>query len=390
MKIEARITFPVGFHSFHKKQFYNFQLNRWHSFGFARMEDMIEAGKNINKYSDWKPVWMKLAGKAESEGRLINAAIYYRSAEFYTMLDDPDRDDLYDKFLELFYKAYAADGIKRFKVPFGDAFLPAIKVPPIGEIRGTIILHGGFDSYIEEFYLMMKYLAEKGYEVIGFEGPGQGGALKKYGLAWNHEWEKPVGAVLDYFGVEDTTLFGLSMGGYLCLRAAAFEPRITRVIANGHAYDYSKIAPGWAQWLMEFFMTKLPNFTNNASLKKIKKGGNEGWQIANTMYITKKDVPMEAFAELMKMNAENMHPERIKQDVLIIAGQDDHFIPIRLLPMQLKALTNAKSVAYRIFKKEEHAGNHCQIGNIGLMLDYVAEWLGKGEGKYNLSAKDAT
>ena len=34
------MTFPVGYHKFHKKQVYNFQLNRWYSIGFARFEDM--------------------------------------------------------------------------------------------------------------------------------------------------------------------------------------------------------------------------------------------------------------------------------------------------------------------------------------------------------------
>jgi hypothetical protein len=37
-------VFPVGFHQFHKKQIYNFQLSRYYSLGFARYEDMEEAG----------------------------------------------------------------------------------------------------------------------------------------------------------------------------------------------------------------------------------------------------------------------------------------------------------------------------------------------------------
>jgi len=45
-------TFPVGYHKFHEKQLYNFQLNRWYSIGYARFEDMLEAGKNIKKYAD--------------------------------------------------------------------------------------------------------------------------------------------------------------------------------------------------------------------------------------------------------------------------------------------------------------------------------------------------
>jgi hypothetical protein len=35
-----------------------------------------------------------------------------------------------------------------------------------------VLLHGGFDSFIEEFYAMMRYFSDDGYDVIGFDGPG--------------------------------------------------------------------------------------------------------------------------------------------------------------------------------------------------------------------------
>ena len=44
------------------------------------------------------------------------------------------------------------------------------------------------------------------------------------------EWEHPTAAVLDHFGLDDVTVLGCSLGGGLAVRAAAFEPRITRVI----------------------------------------------------------------------------------------------------------------------------------------------------------------
>ena len=43
--------------------------------------------------------------------------------------------------------------------------------------------------------------------------------------------------------------------------------------------------------------------------------------------------------------------------------------------MQVKALTNAKSVTDRVFTKETNAHNHCQIGNIGLALDVITKWI---------------
>jgi len=70
-----------------------------------------------------------------------------------------------------------------------------------------------------------------------------------------------------------------------------------------------------------------------------------------------------------------MHAENIHQDVLLFSGKEDHFIPIRLHNRQVAALANAKSVTDRIFTREEHAQNHCQIGNIGLALDVMVNWI---------------
>ena len=39
-----------------------------------------------------------------------------------------------------------------------------------------------------------------------------------------HDWERAVAAVLDHFGIDSCTLMGVSLGGYLAPRAAAFEP----------------------------------------------------------------------------------------------------------------------------------------------------------------------
>jgi len=42
----------------------------------------------------------------------MNAAFYYRAPEFYTFEDDPDKERLYDRFIELFDKAFKDEGIE--------------------------------------------------------------------------------------------------------------------------------------------------------------------------------------------------------------------------------------------------------------------------------------
>jgi len=368
-------AFPVGYERFHRNQLFNFQLNRPYSLGYARPEDLDAAGRRIATFAEWKIEMSRLATEAVSENRLMNAAFYYRAAEFYTFPDDPDKEQLYDRFYELFYRAFETHGIERIHVPYRGAFLPAVAVAPESEPRGTIVLHGGYDSFIEEFYSMIHHFALSGYRVVGFEGPGQGAARRKAGLPLDYQWEKPVGAVLDHLGLEDVTLIGLSMGGYFALRAAAFEPRVQRVIASGHAFDYRKVARPPAAAILVFFHDHLREFTNRLSRWKIRKGGMEAWNISHLMYVLGVDEPMAALEFALALNEENLHSDLVRQDVLLLASRDDHFIPFRLHREQLRRLTAARSVTDRVFSTEEHAQNHCQLGNIGLALQVMRKWI---------------
>ena len=374
---KIKFTFPVGYYQFHKKQVFNFQLNRWHSLGYARFEDMQAAGAKIKTFADWKRVMGQLAEQAVAEERFMNAAFYFRAAEFYYLEEGSDKRLLYDKFREFFDKALEKEAIERIEVPYQSAVLPAMRIANEGnEKKGTIIIHGGFDSFMEEFYSWMRFFADRGYEVIAFEGPGQGAALRKQGLALDIEWEKPANAVLDFLDLEDVTWLGISMGGWFCFRAAAFENRIQRVIASSIAYDYMKIMHPVIRGIHLFFIKYLRNFSNNMSLRGVKKGeGLEAWITAQMMYITKRKTPIDAFDVILQLNEKNLQSELVKQDVLILTGRNDHFIPYRAHRMQLNALTQAKSVTDKVFTKDEHAHNHCQIGNSGLALEVMAKWI---------------
>lgn len=58
------------------------------------------------------------------------------------------------------------------------------------------------------------------YNFILFEGPGKGLAQRS-GLHLTPKWEDPVGYLIDYYNLESVDLLGMSLGGYLSLRAAA-------------------------------------------------------------------------------------------------------------------------------------------------------------------------
>jgi len=376
----SNFVFPVGYIKMHRIKIIDFQLNRWYSFGYARLKDMKDAAKRIKGLSDWKNEMIRQAEKALAENRIINATFYYRAAEFFTHPSDPDKKVLYDKFKDLFYnKAFTDKNIEKFKVPYTSSFLPAIKIKSKDKItRGSIVIHGGFDSYMEEFYSFGHYFSDLGYDVFIFEGPGQGAALKEYGLPLTYQWELPIKAALDYFELNDVTLLGISMGGWLCFRAAAYDKRIKRVIASSIAYDYLKIPPeyieNFARWLLAH-----PKIMEPAARLKMKLIPQENWGAVNLMYITMKDNPVEASKVMLEFNSENIKSELVKQDVLILTGAEDHFIPLKMHYMQVNALKNAKSITERIFNREEQGQNHCQVGNIGLALKVMSDWIKEKE-----------
>ena len=367
--------FPIGLHNFSNNKIINFELNRWHAFGFARLDDLVEAAKSINTIDDNKAVFWEQAKKAETEGRLMNAAIYYRAAEFYVPGDDPEKMVLYDKFLDLFSKVFGEEDIHYMNVPYQGSFLHALRfIPQTPNNRSTIVFHGGFDSLIEEFFFIPQYFQKLGYEVIAFEGPGQGYTLRKFGLPLIQEWEKPTGAILDYFKLDKVTMIGTSLGGYWCLRAAAFEPRIQRVIAYGLVYDFMALPNKLLRKITEWFL-KDPKRMENSIKMKMKLDQNHRWITNQWAFITKSKSVGEVPMHMLVMNQEHMHPEKITQDVLLLTGEADEFFPVKLLAKQKANLINARSITTRIFTESENAASHCQVGNVGLALKTMSDWL---------------
>jgi len=67
--------------------------------------------------------------------------------------------------------------------------------------------------------------------------------------------------------------------------------------------------------------------------------------------------------------------DRIRQDVLMLAGTDDHFIPFHQSADFEKALVNARSVTTRVFDGPSGGAGHCQPGALSLYHAAVFDWL---------------
>ena len=372
MSTREKFVFPVGYHQFHNDQHMNFQLNRWYSLGYWTKADAGQAGAGIRELGDWKRELVALAEQMTAEDRHLAAAFGYRAAEFFTHPQDPDKLPLYDHFHDQFYAAVEDQQMERCSVPYQAASLPALRFSP-ADRKGTIIIHGGLDSFMEEFYSAACYIVDAGYEVILFEGPGQGAALRRSNLYMTYQWEDPVAAVLDHFGLDGVTLVGVSMGGYLAPRAAAFEDRISRVVAFD-VFTYDQHGSGLQGALYRLFL-RFPALYNGVARTAMRWNVTADHVINQWMYITGTETPAEWIALLEDYSVSDV-ASLIGQDVLLLAGAEDHMIPLKEYHKNMGGLTNTRSLTGRIFAVEEHAQNHCQVGNLKLALDVILDWVG--------------
>jgi len=133
-----------------------------------------------------------LSAEAAEAGRLQNATSYLRLAEFFTPTRAEDKVPRYRRYRELLDAAFADSGVVRHDVGYAGSALPAYWLGAIGgPSQGVLLLHGGFDSLIEEFFAIWQRIAAASFDVAAFEGPGQGGARALGGLTFDHDWEKP-------------------------------------------------------------------------------------------------------------------------------------------------------------------------------------------------------
>jgi pimeloyl-ACP methyl ester carboxylesterase len=376
--------FPIGYYHLHQDVSMNFQMNRWFSWvgEEGMLDEMRSIAPRIASYADWKREFLALAENASRDGHVLRGGFYFRAAEFFMRPDDPDRKFARQKFLHAVRSVYAPAQIERQDVPYAEdgvqGFLPVYRYRPV-QPRGAVVFFGGFDSYIEELTSAFLYLRDAGYEVIAFEGPGQGGALNDAGLHMTADWHKPVKAVLDFFKLERVTLVGLSMGGCLVVRAAAFEPRVKRVVAYNIYPDALDVNLRQVKPMLRGLLKTLLNLRAAAVVDMVakrvaKRNPIAEWGIEEGMHVTGTSSPYEYFQKIRQFHTVDVS-QLVTQHVLLLAGSEDHLVPMAHLYRQIKLLKNARSITTRIFTKNESASNHCQAGNYGLALKAIVHWM---------------
>ena len=371
--------FPVGYYSLHPNVSLNFQMNRfWNWVGDKLMLDELRAaGTRIKSYDDWTREMSDLSDRALAAGRRLPAAYYAKAATFFIDPSDPRVKPAFQRFQDTVLPENGVTPNDHHLVPYQKTHLSAYRLTP-AQPRGTIVVFGGYDSYILEWLPAATALRDAGLDTVIFDGPGQGTVLDA-GTPMTPDWHLPVAAILDYFKLTDVTLLGFSLGGGLVIRAAAREPRISRVIAMDICTSlFEASTRGFTVTGLSVIVansSQMPASLVNTAVAAVRKSDLlTDWSIAQGQRVMAAATPADVFQAWREYRTDDIS-SLVNQDVLLMAGAKDHYMPLHMLPDQLMTLTAAHSITARVFTEAESAQNHCQIGNMGLALKVILDWL---------------
>jgi len=375
--------FPVAFYDdLHPDFGINFQMNRCYNFSNddEMLNEMRAVSPFIHNYGEFIAEFLKLYEKSLLGGYKLRAAHYLRTAEFYMKFDDPQKQEYRKQFIALMREHFQIDDDQHDLIPYEDGMMSAYRFTPENP-KGAFVVFGGFDSYVEEMFRTILAMKESGFDVVFFDGPGQGATLEDYHIPMTHEWEKPVKAVLDHFKLDDVTVIGVSLGGYLAIRAAAYEKRIKRVVTDDICADFFETLlrqfPPQSRKLVTFLVahkSKIHAAIVNGIIANLsKKSLMLEWGVAQGRHVMGTKTPYDFLHKCAAFNTRDASP-LVEQDVLLMGSQEDHYIPLHQFFDQGKMLTNARSLTSRLFTRKETAQNHCQLGNVGLSVKVIVNW----------------
>ena len=350
-----------------------------------------------NNFDSWISQWAATADRvavfAERQHRagnevsardaFLRASNYYRMAVFYAAHTEARHTRLWQRSKDCFHQMITLmdNPIECVQIDFENALLPGYFASGGDGSRPTLIALGGFDSTMEELYCWIGALAAThGWNCLMFEGPGQWGALKTNpGLTFRPDYEKPVGAVVDYLltrpdvDASKLAIIGYSMGGYLATRAA-LDPRIAACIPNALVVDCGAAARAGMKGLL-----KNTTFIDTAFKLIMKVNTPARWAFQHSAWTLGIDSAHE-WVEVYQPYSIKDLTDRYHNPMLFLFSEDDIHdaaapsadIIIDMLDFMLSLNCDRY---LRLFTRTEGASSHCQMGGLSYAQATIFNWL---------------
>lgn len=374
-------------------------------YGGALFGEVLAAASNIaaGDYDSWYDAWNAVADRIAEEGTnqltrghrvsardsFVRAATYYQSSEFFLhgRPTDPRISRAYRRSTDCYKQAAGLfePRIQPVEIPYENTTLPGY-LHHAGQQgpRPTLIMHTGFDGSAEEMHVSgARAAVERGYTVLAFDGPGQYGPVHRERLAFRPDWEKVVTPVVDFAlrhpGVDPkrVALMGISFGGLLAPRAAAFEKRLAALIANDGLYDFSATtragvpADKWDGFERALRAKEAPQI-DAMFAAQAKASPTARWAFAQGMWAFGARTPREFAAKTLDYNLRNGIAEAITCPTLVCDAENDLFFKGQ--PQMLYDHLTCQKTMIR-FTATQGAGAHCEVGASRLAFARMFDWL---------------
>ena len=378
------------------------------AYGGADIGEVLTTAQDIiaGDYNSWHDQWLATADRTASEAEaqlaaghrigardgLLRANNYYRAAEFFLHGDpaDPRINHAYHRATQCFHSAAAlfTPAIEVVQIPYEGTvlhgyFYRAARSEGDDSPRPTMVLHNGFDGTAEEMhYNGAAAGVERGYHVLTFDGPGQPAARHLEGLVFRPDWENVVTPVLDWVMDRPEVdpgrvgLLGLSMGGLLAPRAAAFDHRLAACVADDGVYDLgatvtanSPVSRAEAEALLR--AESAPDVDAMIGQQMAADPGTR-WAITHGQYVMGASAPRAFLASYLDYTLAGGIAEQITCPTLICDAEEDIFFAGQ--PQQLFDHLTCPRTLLR-FTTAEGAGAHCQVGAQRLACARIYDWL---------------
>ena len=231
------------------------------AYGMSEVGEVLATGPGVpaGDLDAWFDAWvgrgrrLRAVGEAcEREGRTESAAgAYLRGANylfagFWYVLGTTRAGEAaaaWREHREAFEAAARVwpEPVERLAIPFEGAALDGYLFGPLAAEgpRPLVVIINGIDTPVSDGMMIgVRDAVARGYLALVFDGPGQGHALYASGLTARADWEHVLPPVLDAVlarpdvDADRVGLVGVSHGGYLSARAAAFEPRVKALVLD--------------------------------------------------------------------------------------------------------------------------------------------------------------
>lgn len=314
----------------------------------------------------------ELAAEDEARGRLISAgdklnraATYLITAERLLAHGSEGRLALYQQFLQTFRRGVELTGenCEFVRIPYEGQHLSGLFVRAHGVTGPAPILVqvNGLDSTKEMKYRvgLPAWLAQRGVASLIIDQPGTGEALRLQGLTARYDSEHWASRVVDWLETRSDIdprrigLEGVSLGGYYCPRAVAFEPRFACGVVWGANHDWRDVQK---KRLAREGSLPVPHY----------------WEHVRWVWGAKDQ------DDFMRI-AENVHLDgvldRIRVPFLVTHGEKDSQIPLHWAHRSYEQLVNSPQRELKVFTDREGGVQHSSFDNSANAGAYIADWV---------------